>query len=211
MNDLDIFSGPRTTRPETNAPATSTRPAERTRSCGPRWTASCSRTGRSAEAFSTNRRQVALGTAIGDAGRRHSGEDGHRRLQAVQKIGGAASGWFSWPSSCDPVKRRVALKVVKPAWTAREVVARFEARAPGPRPDGPSEYRQGLRRRSPPGRAALLRDGAGAGRPHHGRTATSNSLRIDERLELFIAVCQAVQHAHQKGSSTATSSPPTSW
>ena len=49
------------------------------------------------------------------------------------------------------------------------------------------------------GRPALLRHGAGRGRPDHRSTATTHSLTPRERLELFVPVCQAVQHAHQKG------------
>jgi serine/threonine protein kinase len=43
------------------------------------------------------------------------------------------------------------------------------------------------------------------------RFCDERKLTPRQRLELFVPVCQAVQHAHQKGSSTATSSPPTCW
>jgi serine/threonine protein kinase len=50
----------------------------------------------------------------------------------------------------------------------------------------------------PPRPAALLRDGTGARHPHH-RLLRPEPISTKERLDLFIKVCQAIQHAHQKG------------
>ena len=97
-----------------------------------------------------------------------------------------------------PVCRRVALKVVKPGMDTREVLARFEAE------------RQALALMDHPNVARILDTGAtDAGLPYFvmelvkGIPITTfcdeKKLSLKERLELFLPVCQAVQHAHQKG------------
>lgn len=97
-----------------------------------------------------------------------------------------------------PVRRKVALKVIKPGMDTKEVVARFEAE------------RQALALMDHPNIAKVLDAGSTeSGRPYfvmelvRGIPITEycdqNNLPIRERLELFIEVCQAVQHAHQKG------------
>src|SRR5262249_33979884 len=98
----------------------------------------------------------------------------------------------------EPVRRRVALKLIKPGMDTRDVVARFEAE------------RQALALMNHPHIAAVLDAGAAAhGRPYFvmeyvpGIPITDycdrHRLRVPERLELFAQVCEAVQHAHQKG------------
>ena len=74
----------------------------------------------------------------------------------------------------------------------------LRGRAAGPGPDGPPQHRQGARRRHHRSRPALLRHGAGQGHAHH-RVLRRAPLDAAQRLELFVPVCQAVQHAHQKG------------
>ena len=97
-----------------------------------------------------------------------------------------------------PVERRVALKVIKLGMDTREVVARFEAE------------RQALAVMDHPGIARVFDGGATeAGRPFfvmefvQGEPITQfcdrTGLTIHERVALFIDVCRAVQHAHQKG------------
>ncbi len=97
-----------------------------------------------------------------------------------------------------PVRRVVALKVIKPGMDTREVIARFEGE------------RQALAMMSHPNIAAVLDAGAtAAGRPYFvmefvpGEPITTycdrNALSLSQRLELFGQVCHAVQHAHQKG------------
>ena len=92
----------------------------------------------------------------------------------------------------------MALKVIKPGMDTRQVVARFEAE------------RQALALMDHPNIAQVLDGGATAsGRPYfvmelvRGMPITDfcdqNQLPVRERLELFVSVCQAVQHAHQKG------------
>lgn len=97
-----------------------------------------------------------------------------------------------------PVRRVVALKVIKLGMDTREVIARFEGE------------RQALAMMSHPNIAAVLDAGAtAAGRPYFvmefvpGEPITTycdrNALSLPQRLELFGQVCHAVQHAHQKG------------
>src|SRR5207253_10038470 len=96
------------------------------------------------------------------------------------------------------VRRKVAVKVIKPGLDSREVIARFEAE------------RQALALMDHPNIARVLDAGATAsGRPYFvmepvrgvGITqfCDENRLTPRQRLGLFLSVCQAVQHAHQKG------------
>lgn len=97
-----------------------------------------------------------------------------------------------------PVKRQVALKIIKPGMDSKQVIARFEAE------------RQALALLEHPNIAHVFRAGSTeSGRPYFameyikGMPITEycdhNKLSIEERLKLFIQVCEAVQHAHQKG------------
>ena len=97
-----------------------------------------------------------------------------------------------------PVKRRVALKVIKPGMDTKQVIARFEAE------------RQALALLEHPNIAHVFNAGTTeAGRPYFvmeyvkGVPITEHcdrhKLTIEERLNLFLRVCEAVQHAHQKG------------
>jgi non-specific serine/threonine protein kinase/serine/threonine-protein kinase len=96
------------------------------------------------------------------------------------------------------VRCKVALKVIKPGMDTKQVIARFEAE------------RQALALMDHPNIAHVLEAGATeSGRPYfvmeliHGIPITEycdkNQLTPRERLQLFLPVCQAVQHAHQKG------------
>jgi eukaryotic-like serine/threonine-protein kinase len=98
----------------------------------------------------------------------------------------------------EPVRRRLALKVIKLGMDTKQVVARFEAE------------RQALALMDHPNIAKVFDAGAtDAGRPYfvmelvRGIKITEycdeNDLSTPKRLELFIQICQAVQHAHQKG------------
>src|SRR5262249_31759431 len=98
----------------------------------------------------------------------------------------------------EPVRRRVALKVIKPGMDSKQVVTRFEAE------------RQALAMMDHPNIARVLDGGATpSGRPYfvmelvRGLPITEycdrEELSINERLELFVLACRAVQHAHQKG------------
>ena len=98
----------------------------------------------------------------------------------------------------EPVRRRVALKIIKLGMDTRSVIARFEAE------------RQALALMDHPNIAHVFDGGETAGgRPYfvmelvRGLPITEfcddNQLPVRQRLELFVRVCQAVQHAHQKG------------
>src|SRR5262249_38022287 len=126
------------------------------------------------------------------------------------QCGGGGSGAASVAEQQEPIRRKVALKVIKPGMDTREVIARFEAE------------RQALALMDHPHIAKVFDAGATAsGRPYfvmelvRGIPITeycdTNQLPPRERLELFVTVCQAIQHATRRGSSTATSSRPTCW
>ena len=116
----------------------------------------------------------------------------------LQEIGQGGMGVVYMAEQTAPVQRRVALKIIKPGMDTREVIARFEAE------------RQALALMDHPGIAKVLDAGTTPDqRPFfvmelvHGVPITeycdTQRLETRERLELFVAVCRAVQHAHQKG------------
>ena len=120
------------------------------------------------------------------------------RYKLLQKIGEGGCGVVYMAEQQEPVRRKVALKVIKLGMDTKSVIARFEAE------------RQALALMDHPNIAKVLDAGATeAGRPYfvmelvHGTKITDycdeNNLDITTRLNLFIQVCQAVQHAHQKG------------
>src|SRR5215471_18426886 len=120
------------------------------------------------------------------------------RYRLLQKIGEGGCGVVFVAEQQEPVHRRVALKVVKPGMDTSSVIARFEAE------------RQALALMDHPNIAHVFDAGATAsGRPYfvmelvEGVKITEycdqHSLPIQARLELFIQVCDAIQHAHQKG------------
>ncbi len=116
----------------------------------------------------------------------------------LQVIGDGGMGVVYMAEQKVPVSRRVALKVIKPGMDTRQVIARFEAE------------RQALSMMDHPNIAKVLDAGAtDAGRPYFvmelvkGQPITQycdqHHLNTRERLDLFVPVCQAIQHAHQKG------------
>ncbi len=116
----------------------------------------------------------------------------------LEQIGEGGFGVVFLAEQERPVRRRVALKVIKPGMDTREVIARFEAE------------RQALALMDHPHIAKVHDAGATEnGRPYFvmelvpGVPITEYcdqcQLPTAERLELFVTVCQAVQHAHQKG------------
>jgi serine/threonine protein kinase len=121
---------------------------------------------------------------------------GHYRL--LQKLGEGGMGEVWEAEQSEPVRRRVALKVIKLGMDTKQVVARFEAE------------RQALAVMDHPSIAHVYDAGATeAGRPFfvmelvRGVPITQycdrHTLSLHDRLELFIQVCHAIQHAHQKG------------
>jgi len=120
------------------------------------------------------------------------------RYKLLEKIGEGGFGLVYAAEQTEPVIRRVALKIVKLGMDTRQVVARFEAE------------RQALAMMDHPNIAKVLDAGATeTGRPYfvmefvHGIKITEycdrNKLSTVKRLDLFMQVCRAVEHAHQKG------------
>jgi serine/threonine protein kinase/tetratricopeptide (TPR) repeat protein len=116
----------------------------------------------------------------------------------VERIGEGGMGTVWMAQQTEPVKRLVAVKLIKAGMDSRQVIARFEAE------------RQALALMDHPNIARVLDAGtAGAGRPYFvmdlvkgvplTRYCDEHHLTPRQRLELFVPVCQAVQHAHQKG------------
>ncbi|HZL88898.1 MAG TPA: protein kinase [Pirellulaceae bacterium] len=121
---------------------------------------------------------------------------GKYKLREQIGEGGMGTVWVA--DQLEPVRRRVALKLIKPGMDTRQVLARFEAE------------RQALALMDHPNIAKVLDGGmTGHARPYFVMeyvkgvpiTAYCDQARlsIPERLKLFVQVCQAVQHAHQKG------------
>ncbi|MCU0960559.1 MAG: tetratricopeptide repeat protein [Pirellulaceae bacterium] len=118
--------------------------------------------------------------------------------QLVEQLGDGGMGIVYRASQHEPIQREVALKIIKPGMDTREVLARFQAEE------------QALALMDHPHVAKVLDAGrTESGRPYfvmelvHGVTITQycddRHLSTRERLELFVQVCHAVQHAHQKG------------
>src|SRR5262245_2383450 len=116
----------------------------------------------------------------------------------MEQIGEGGMGLVFVAEQHEPVRRKVALKLIKPGMDSRAVIARFEAE------------RQALALMDHPNIARILDAGTTeTGRPYFvmelvkGVPITDycdqEQLTPRQRLELFIPVCQAVQHAHQKG------------
>ncbi|MHB8954089.1 MAG: tetratricopeptide repeat protein [Pirellulaceae bacterium] len=116
----------------------------------------------------------------------------------LQQIGEGGMGVVFMAEQTEPIQRKVALKVIKPGMDSRQVIARFEAE------------RQALAMMDHVNIARVLDAGTTEhGRPYfvmelvHGVPITNycddNRLTPRQRLELFVPVCQAIQHAHQKG------------
>ena len=120
------------------------------------------------------------------------------RYKLLQKIGEGGGGVVFMAEQEQPVRRRVALKVIKLGMDTKNVIARFEAE------------RQALAMMDHPNIARVL-DAAATetGRPYfvmelvRGVKITEycdkNNLETRQRLDLFTQVCHAIQHAHQKG------------
>ena len=116
----------------------------------------------------------------------------------MELIGEGGFGLVFVAEQREPVRRRVALKLIKPGMDSSEVIARFEAE------------RQALALMDHPNIARVLDAGTtDAGRPYfvmeliHGTPVNTfcdeSQLSTRERLELFLPICRAIQHAHQKG------------
>jgi WD40 repeat protein/serine/threonine protein kinase/tetratricopeptide (TPR) repeat protein len=116
----------------------------------------------------------------------------------LEQIGEGGMGTVYMAQQTEPVKRLVGLKVIKPGMDSRQVIARFEAE------------RQALALMDHPNIARVFDAGTTeTGRPYFvmelvkgvplTKYCDEHRLSPKERLKLFIPVCQAIQHAHQKG------------
>nr|WP_261360740.1 tetratricopeptide repeat protein [Aeoliella straminimaris] len=116
----------------------------------------------------------------------------------LQQIGEGGMGVVYMAEQTEPIERRVALKIIKPGMDTRQVIARFEAE------------RQALAMMDHPNISKVFDAGVtDTGRPYFVMELVKGTPIIQycdehkipsrERLELFIPVCQAIQHAHQKG------------
>jgi serine/threonine protein kinase len=140
---------------------------------------------------------VSGGTTLGLAAEESPG-DFIGRYKLLEKIGEGGFGYVYVAEQTEPVKRRVALKIIKLGMDTRQVVGRFEAE------------RQALAVMDHPNIAKVLDGGATeTGRPYfvmelvRGVKITEhcdkNKLSTHDRLDLFMKVCRAIEHAHQKG------------
>jgi WD40 repeat protein/serine/threonine protein kinase len=115
-----------------------------------------------------------------------------------ERLGEGGMGVVYLAEQKEPIRRKLALKIIKPGMDSRNVITRFEAE------------RQALAMMSHPNIARILDGGTTAqGRPYFAMELVrgvpindycdQHQLTIRERLKLFIPVCHAVQHAHMKG------------
>jgi WD40 repeat protein/tRNA A-37 threonylcarbamoyl transferase component Bud32 len=120
------------------------------------------------------------------------------RYELLELIGEGGMGLVYLAEQKEPVKRRVALKIIKPGMDSKQVIARFEAE------------RQALAVLDHPNIAHVFDAGCTeTGRPYFvmehvkgmsiTRYCDDKKLTIEQRLRLFEQVCEGVQHAHQKG------------
>jgi eukaryotic-like serine/threonine-protein kinase len=120
------------------------------------------------------------------------------RYKLSKQIGEGGCGIVFMAEQLEPVRRPVAIKIIKLGMDTKYVIARFEAE------------RQALALMDHPNIAKIFDAGATeSGRPYFvmelvrgvkiTKYCDQNSLTTEERLKLFVQICQAIQHAHQKG------------
>ncbi len=120
------------------------------------------------------------------------------RYKLLRPLGEGGFGSVFLAEQIQPVKRQVALKVIKPGMDSREIISRFEAeRQALAMMDHPHIAKVHDAGTTPGGRPYFVMELVG-GMPITGYCAEAK-LDIRERLRLFTDVCAAVQHAHQKG------------
>lgn len=149
-------------------------------------------------------RDVGLGVAEQPAAARNPVEAAETvnavigRYRLLQRLGEGGCGVVYLAEQMEPVRRKVALKIIRLGMDTESVIARFEAE------------RQALALMDHPSIARVLDAGATeSGRPYfvmewvQGVKITEfcnqNQLDVNQRLQLFIQICHAIQHAHQKG------------
>ncbi|MCH7602092.1 MAG: serine/threonine protein kinase, partial [Planctomycetes bacterium] len=140
-------------------------------------------------------------SAIGKTVERHTKHDLPERIgryRILEQIGEGGMGIVYLAEQTEPVQRRVALKVIKLGMDTKQVIARFEAeRQALAMMDHPCVARVFDAGVSDDGRSYFVMEHVpGVPITEH---CDRQRLSIDQRLNLFIQVCNAVQHAHQKG------------
>jgi serine/threonine protein kinase len=118
--------------------------------------------------------------------------------EILRELGEGGMGLVYLAQQTTPIKRKIALKVIKPGMDSKQVIARFEAE------------RQALANMNHPYIAQVYHAGmTDRGLPYFSMEYVEGvciteycdreKMSIDQRLELFLKVCQAIEHAHQKG------------
>src|SRR5215813_1432758 len=149
-------------------------------------------------AFDSSVGEAESGTQTIDTAAAAAGDDDFGRYQILRPLGEGGMGTVYEADQLEPIRRRVALKVVKLGMDTAQVLARFD------------NERQALAMMDHPNIAQIFDAGATTrGRPYfvmeyiEGAPITQycdrKRMTTRERLVLFLAVCRAVQHAHQKG------------
>jgi len=149
-------------------------------------------------AFDSSVGAEGAGTQTIDTATAATGDDDFGRYRILRPLGEGGMGTVYLAEQREPIRRRVALKVVKLGMDSRQVLARFD------------NERQALAMMDHPSIAQIFDAGATTkGRPYfvmeyiEGAPITQycdrQRMTTKERLALFLAVCRAVQHAHQKG------------
>ena len=138
----------------------------------------------------------------------------NRRLRPRQRSGGmviagatscwsrsakAASASSSWPSSSSRCAAKWPSRCIKPGMDTRQVIARFEAERQALAMMDHPEHCQGVRRGGDEHRPAVLRHGTGPGHADHRLLRPEPTDDRASGWSCSCSVCQAVQHAHQKG------------
>ncbi|MFT3784127.1 MAG: serine/threonine-protein kinase [Nibricoccus sp.] len=120
------------------------------------------------------------------------------RYKLVEKIGEGGCGIVYLAEQEEPVKRRVALKIIKLGMETKSVIARFEAERQAlalmDHPNIARVYDAGATDRGPPYFVMELVQGEKI-----TTFCEKNRLSLRQRLDLFVVICHAIQHAHQKG------------
>ena len=140
--------------------------------------------------------EIALTAPFSDLMEKPGGKIGRYKL--LHNIGEGGMGIVYLAQQVEPIKRQVALKVIKPGMDSKRVMARFEAEqralAMMEHPHIASVYDAGL---APSGRPYFVMEYV------KGISITEHcdkfKLTIEQRLHLFLRICEAIQHAHQKG------------
>ena len=192
--DLPSGAGPDAT--PTSAPPTWSRPAAATRRCGPRSRRCCGPTSGPPASWSGPPPDAAATVDV-PIGERPGTVIGPYKLLEQIGEGGMGTVFMAEQTAAGPPPGRPQAHQAGHGHAAGHRPLR--GRAAGPGPDGPPQHRQGARRRHHRPRAGPTSSWSWSRACRSPSTATSTTSTPRQRLELFVPVCQAVQHAHQKG------------